>query len=66
MEGAIIRSREQWLEFREKPTKYFYQLEKERQTRNQINELRVEDRTVTSHKIILTACRDFLCELVHC
>ena len=38
VEGGIIRSREQWLEFREKPTKYFYQLGKQRQTRNSINE----------------------------
>ena len=63
VEGAIIRSREQWLEFGEKLTKYFYQLEKQRQTRNAINELRVEDQTVTSHKNILTACRDFYVKL---
>ena len=63
VEGAIIRSREQWLEFGEKPTKYFYQLEKQRQTRNAINELRVGDQTVTSHKNILTACRDFYVNL---
>ena len=63
VEGAIIRSREQWLEFGEKPTKYFYPLEKQRQTRNSINELYVEDQTVTSHKNILTACRDFYVNL---
>ena len=63
VEGAIIRSREPWLEFREKPTKYFYQLEKQRQTRNSINELSVGDRTVTSHENILTACRDFYVNL---
>ena len=63
VEGAIIRSREQWLEFGEKPTKYFYQLERQRQSRNSINELRVGDKTVTSHKNILTACRDFYVNL---
>ncbi|CAH3114880.1 unnamed protein product, partial [Porites lobata] len=63
VEGAIIRSREQRLEFGEKPTKYFYQLEKQRQTRNSINELRVGDQTVTSHKNILTAWRDFYVNL---
>ena len=63
VEGAIIRSREQWLEFGEKPTKYFYHLEKQRQTRNSINELRVGDQTVTSHNNILTACRDFYVNL---
>ena len=63
VEGATIRSREQWLEFGEKPTKYFYQLERQRQTRNAINELRVDNRTATSHKNILTACRDFYANL---
>ena len=63
VEGAIIRSREQWLEFGEKPTKYFYQLEKQHQTRNSINELCVRDQTVTSHENILTACRDFYVNL---
>ena len=63
VEGAIIRSREQWIEFGEKPTKYFYQLEQKRQTRNAIHELRVGDQTVTSHKNILTACRDFYTNL---
>ena len=63
VEGAIIRSREQWIEFGEKPTKYFYQLEQKRQTRNAIHELRVGDQTVTSHKNILTACRDFYANL---
>jgi len=50
IEGAISRSREQWIEFGEKPTKYFYQLEQKRQTRNAIHELRLSDQTVTSQK----------------
>ena len=56
---AFTDPRVWWDEFGERPTKYFYQLAKQRQTRNSISELRVGDRTVTSHKNILTACRDF-------
>ena len=59
VEGAIIRSKEQWLELGECPTQYFYQLENKRQTRNAINELRVNDMAVTSNKEILSACRSF-------
>ena len=59
VEGAIIRSKEQWLELGERPTQYFYQLENKRQTRNAINELRVNDMAVTSNKEILSACRSF-------
>ena len=40
IEGCIIRSKEQWTELGEKPTRYFYQLEKPRQSRNAIHELR--------------------------
>ena len=56
---AFTDPRVWWDEFGERPTKYFYQLAKQRQTHNSISELRVGDRTVTSHKNILTACRDF-------
>ena len=35
VEGAIIHSRQQWLEIGKKPTKYFYQLEKQCQTLTQ-------------------------------
>ena len=41
MEGSIIRSKEQWIELGEKPTKYFYQVEHKHQSRNVISELRV-------------------------
>ena len=34
VEGAMIRIREQWIELGEKPTKYFFQLENQRQTPN--------------------------------
>lgn len=39
IEGCILRSKEQWTELGEKPKRYFYQLEKSRQSRNTINSL---------------------------
>ena len=62
-EGSIIRSKEKWTELGEKPTRYFYQLENQRQTRNSITELRVKNSTVTSDQTILRACREFYREL---
>ena len=63
IEGAIIHSKEQRTELGETPTKYFYQLENKRQTRNSIPELRFNLSTVTSHKHILRECRDFYTKL---
>ena len=63
MEGSIILSKEQWIELGKKPTKYFYQLEKQRQTRNSINELRVGDISVTSTRDILREGHAFYSDL---
>ena len=63
VEGAIIRSKEQWIELGEKPTRYFFQLETKRQSRNAIQELRVGDRSVTSDMEILNTCREFYSSL---
>ena len=63
VEGSIIRSKEQWIELGEKPTKYFYQLEKQRQSRNSINELRVGHISVTSTRDILRECHSFYSDL---
>ena len=41
--GVIIRSRAQWLEHGEKATKFFYSLEKKRQSHNIIRELLIEN-----------------------
>lgn len=45
IEGCILRSKEQWMELGEKPTRYFYQLEHSRQSHNAIHELRVDPHT---------------------
>ena len=56
VEGSIIRSKQQWIELGEKPTKYFYQLENQCQSHNVINALRVGDLSVTSTQDILREC----------
>ena len=63
VEGSIIRSKEQWTELGEKPTKYFYQLEQQCQSKNAINELRVGNVSVTSTRDILRACHGFHSDL---
>ena len=45
LEGIIIRSRCNWMEYGEKNSKYFLQLEKSNQKRSQINKLIREDNT---------------------
>ena len=45
IEGCILRSKEQWIEQGEKPTRYFYQLENSSQSRNAIHKLRVDNNT---------------------
>ena len=60
VEGCILRSKEQWTELGEKPTRYFYQLENSRQSRNAIHGLRVSDNTITkTSRGILHECHDF-------
>ena len=53
-EGAKIRSRARWVEEGEKPTKYFYNLEKKNSSNNTIKELKTQNGDyVTSNKEIL-------------
>ena len=60
IEGCILRSKEQWTELGEKPTRYFYQLENSRQSRNAIHALRVDNNTtVTTSRGILQECNTF-------
>ena len=60
VEGNIIRSHERWTELGEKPTRYFYQLENQQQSRNAIDKLRrADDTIVSSGKEILAECRAF-------
>ena len=63
VEGSIIRSKEQWTELGAKPTKYFYQLEQQRQSKNSINELCVGNVSLTSTRDILHACHGFYSDL---
>lgn len=63
VEGSIIRSKEQWIELGEKPTKYFNQLKNKRQSHNVINALRVGNLSVTWTKDILRECHAFYCKL---
>ena len=57
--GARIRSRANWTEQGEKPSKYFFGLEQHRQPKNTIRELRTNIGTVQSDIDILTAIQDF-------
>ena len=60
VEGSIIDSKEKWTELGEKPTRYFYQLETQRQTCNSITELHVKNLTVTSDQTILANVENFI------
>ena len=44
----MIHSKVQWIELGEKPTKYFFQLESKRQSRNSITEQRVNNSSVST------------------
>ena len=60
IEGCILRSKEQWTELGEKPTRYFYQLENSRQSRNAIHALRADNNTtVKTSRGILQECNAF-------
>jgi len=60
IEGCILRSKEQWTELGEKPTRYFYELENSRQSRNTIHALRVDNNTtVKTSWGILKECQAF-------
>ena len=57
-EGQQIRSRAKWIEKGEKPTRYFYGLEKTRQKSNTINKLKKDnEEEVTNDIDILETAR---------
>lgn len=58
-EGNQIRSRAKWFEEGEKPTRYFFGLEKSRQKNNTINRLKKEDTTLTNDIEILEEAKNF-------
>ena len=57
--GAQIRSRAKWIEEGEKPTKYFFQLEKKKQPKNTIRKLTTANGDLTSDIEILEETRLF-------
>ena len=48
--GAILRSKAKWIEEGEKPTKYFFDLEKRNYIKKTIRKLKLPDGTVTTNK----------------
>ena len=62
-EGHQIRSRAQWIEQGEKPTSFFYGLEKTRQKSGTITRLKKESTTITKDVEILEEAREFYQQL---
>ena len=60
LEGLLIRSRSQWIENGEKPTKYFCSLEKRNYTNKTITKLvNTEGNVIVDQKLILNEIKDF-------
>ena len=63
IDGVKIRSRATWLEEGEKPTKFFFNLEKKQQERACITKLLTENGHFTADEDILKEARSFYCRL---
>jgi len=50
--AAIFRSKCRWIEKGERPTKYFFNLEKKNYSKKTITELRMEDETIIKTQIL--------------
>ena len=59
IEGSIVRSRIQWLNESEKPTKYFLSLENRNYIDKTIRKIIINDETVTNQDKILKHIKDF-------
>ena len=60
LEGALIRSRADWLDYGEKPSKYFLNLEHKNMINKNINEIKInETTTVTDQEAILSELKTF-------
>ena len=57
--GAIIRSRDKWLEFGEKSSKYFLQLEKRNGKKKEINSVKIGSKFVEQGEKILHEIHSF-------
>ena len=63
IEGVKICSRVTWIEEGEKPTKYFFSLEKRKQDRARITKLQTDHGDITADNEILEVARKFYQEL---
>ena len=56
--GAFVRSRARWLEFGEKSSKYFLQLEKAKGTKKEIDCIEVDDKIIKNdEEILINICK---------
>ena len=64
LKGAYIRSRANWLEYGEKPNKFFLNLENKNRVNKNISEIKIsEDETITNQSDILNCLKEFYEEL---
>ena len=64
LKGACIRSRADWLEHGEKPSKFFLNLENKNRMNKNITEIKVEeDKTIKDPKKILQHVQEFYTQL---
>ena len=63
VEGAKVRSKIQFLDNEEKPTRFFLQKEKTRATKAHITELNVSGNTITDTSQIVAECKNFYSNL---
>ena len=57
--GAFVRSRASWVEQGEKPTRFFFNLEKRKQAKSCITKLEADQSIVTKDRDILEHARNF-------
>ena len=61
VKGAVIRSKARWVEYGEKNTRYFLNLEKRRGEKNNINKRKLNDGTETEdQEVILQEEKNFI------
>ena len=64
LKGAYVRSRANWLEYGEKPNKFFLNLENKNRVNKNISEIKIsEDETITNQNDILNSLKEFYEEL---
>ena len=63
LKGAYIRSRAEWLEFGEKPSRFFSNLENRNRVNKNISEIVTEQKTITKQSEILEEVKNFYDQL---